>query len=86
MNDVDKYIVTIHLVHGDSIKFEVINPNDATMTGLSEDMEKAQHNYSFEVHLDDKLIIIPYNNIRFLECIPAPDDLPYTILRGKGID
>jgi len=84
MNDNDLITVTIHLIHGDPVKFEV-RLTEAKEFGLGDDIEKALTRTSMAVELDGKLIVIPYSNIQYVECDPAPAVLPLTIIRGAKL-
>ena len=77
----DLFTITVHLVHGDPIKFEV-GLTEAKELGLSEDIEQSLTRNSMAVELDNKLVIIPYSNIQFIECDPAPPVLPLKMIRG----
>ncbi|HEY7840839.1 MAG TPA: hypothetical protein VIC61_04665 [Gammaproteobacteria bacterium] len=72
--------VTIHLVHGDAIRFRVQLP-EWRLLGLGGDIEKAQLRNMMVIELDGKLVMIPYSNIRSIEIDPAPPELPKHILR-----
>ena len=84
MNDNDLYTITIHLIHGDPIKFEV-RLSEAKEFGLGDDIEKSLTRISMAVELDGKLFVIPYSNIKYLECDPAPSVLPLTIIHGAKL-
>jgi len=73
--------VTIHLVHGDPIRFHVQLPEWRHM-GLGGDIEKAQLRNMLAIELDGKLVMIPLSNIRSIEINPAPPELPKYIFRG----
>ena len=77
----DVYGVTIHLVHGDPVRFRVALPEWRLM-GLGGDIEKAQLRNLMAFELDGKLLMIPYSNIRFIQIDPVPSELPKHILRG----
>ena len=82
MDDIRTFALTVHLVHGGPIKFEVTNLSDAKLMGVVDDLEKAKTNNLFVFDLDGKLMMIPYNSINYIECDPVPPDLTYTMLRG----
>lgn len=81
MNDSDILTVTVHLVHGEPIKFEV-RLSAAKEFGLGEDIERSLTRNAMAVELNKKLVVIPYSNIKYIECDPAPSVLPLTIIRG----
>lgn len=81
MNGSDLLTVTVHLVHGEPIKFEV-RLSEAKEYALGEDIERSLIRNAMAVELDKKLIIIPYSNIKYVECDPAPSVLPLNMIRG----
>lgn len=81
MNGNDLLTVTVHLVHGDPIKFEV-SLSAAKEYNLGEDIERSLLRNAMAVELDNKLIVIPYSNIKYVECDPAPAVLPLNMIRG----
>lgn len=81
MSSKDLLTVTVHLVHGEPVKFEV-RLTEAKEFGLGEDIEKSLNRNAMAVELDKKLIIIPYSNIKYVECDPTPDVLPLNMIRG----
>jgi hypothetical protein len=81
MEDASVYKVTINLVHGNPIRFNVELP-EWRLLGLGGDIEEAQSRNVVAVELDRKLLMIPYSNIRSIEVDPAPPELPKHLLRG----
>jgi hypothetical protein len=81
MNNNTQVSITVHLVHGEPLKFS-LNPSDAKMLGVSEDLERALQRNCMAIEADNQLRIIPYSNIKYVEFDPAPDNLPVTIIRG----
>jgi hypothetical protein len=81
MADNVQVTITIHLVHGEPLKFS-LEPSEAKKLGVSEDLERALQRNSLAIEADNKLRIIPYSNIKYVEIDPAPTGLPYTIIQG----
>ncbi|MBF8270299.1 MAG: hypothetical protein HW386_2008 [Gammaproteobacteria bacterium] len=81
MQENDQLVVTIHLIHGNPIKFEVALSASKEF-GLSDDIERSLLRNAMAVELDKKLLLIPYNNIKYIESDPAPPVLPQNIIRG----
>jgi hypothetical protein len=81
MNGNDLLTVTVHLVHGDPIKFEV-SLSAAKEYSLGEDIEQSLLRNAMAVEIDKKLVMIPYSNIKYVECDPAPSVLPLNMIRG----
>ena len=81
MADNDLLTITVHLVQGETIKFEV-RLSAAKEFSLGEDIERSLIRNAMAIELDKKLILIPYNNIKYVECEPAPSVLPTNMIRG----
>ena len=81
MADNNQVTITVHLVHGEPLKFS-LDPSEAKMLGISEDLERALQRNSMAIEADNQLKIIPYSNIKYVEIDPAPENLPVTIIRG----
>ncbi|MBM2830805.1 MAG: hypothetical protein HW411_1595 [Gammaproteobacteria bacterium] len=81
MSENDILTITVYLIHGEPIKFEV-HLSEAKELGLGEDIERSLIRSAMAVELDNKLIIIPYSNIQYIECDPAPSVLPLNMIRG----
>ena len=80
MSDNPEVTVTVHMVHGDPIKFRApVTPD--RLIGLGDDIERAATRNTMLVELDGKLVLIPYSSIRYVEIDPAPDGLPLTMIR-----
>ena len=84
MQERNLLIVTIHLIHGDPIKFEV-SLTEAKECSLSDDIERSLIRHALAVELGKKLVLIPYSNIKYVECEPAPNVLPQNIIRGAKL-
>lgn len=80
MNKENEYTVTIHLIHGDPVKFRA-ELTDAEMLSKADDIEYMLNRYALGLELDGKLVVIPYNNIKYLEAYPAPPNLPIFMVR-----
>ena len=81
MSEEGEFQVTIHLIHGDPIKFKVV-PSEAEMMAKGQDIGNALMRISMALEIDDKLLIIPYSNIKYIEASPAPPDLPLFITQN----
>ena len=75
------FTVFIHLIHGETIKFQT-NVSDAQLIGVREDLEKALSRRSMAFEMEGKLILIPYTNIKYIEFDPAPPELPMGMIRN----
>lgn len=74
-------IITINLVHGEPLKFS-LEPTEAKKMGVSDDLERALQRTGMAIEIDNKLMIVPYSNIQYVEIDPAPSGLPITIIQG----
>ena len=81
MSEDGEFQVTVHLIHGDPIRFRVI-PSAAEMLAKGQDIGNALMRISMALEMDGKLLIIPYSNIKYIEASPAPPDLPLFITQG----
>ncbi len=81
MAEQDLVTVTVHLIEGETLKFEV-RISAAKEFGLGDDIERSLTRNAMAVELDNKLIVIPYSNIKYIECDPAPSVLPLNMIRG----
>ncbi len=81
MTNEGDFAVYIHLIHGETIKFET-NVSEANIIGAAEDLEKALSRNSLAFELDGKLILVPYTNIKYIEFDPAPPVLPMGMIRN----
>jgi protoporphyrinogen oxidase len=74
------FTLTIHLIHGDPMKFEV-EMTEVKKLGLSDDIEQALNRNAMAIEAEGKLYMIPYSNVQYIESDPSPDDLPIYIIR-----
>ncbi len=84
MSDNNEIIVTVHMIHGEDLKFTV-EPSEAKQVGMSDDIENALHRTSLAIEVENKLLVIPYSNIEYIEVDPAPASLPLSIVHGDKI-
>jgi len=81
-----EYKVTIYLIHGEPIKFKV-SLTVAERMGKGMDIEEGLSRTSMGLEIDGKFLIIPYSNIKYIEVIPSPPNLPVFITqRAISID
>ena len=81
MSSENTYTVYVHLIHGETIKFET-DITDANLIGVAEDLEKALSRNSMAFEMNGKLVWVPYSNIKYMEIDPAPPDLPMGMIRN----
>gem|GEM_PF-1062667 len=81
-----EYKVTIYLIHGEPIKFKA-SLTEAERMGKGMDIEEGLSRTSMGLEIDGKFLIIPYSNIKYIEVIPSPPNLPIFITqRAISID
>ena len=81
----NEFTITIHLIHGNPIKFKA-SVSNADLATKADDIEYMLKRYALATEVDKKLLIIPYNNIKYIEVFPAPPNLPLFIIKdGKSI-
>jgi hypothetical protein len=75
---------TVTFIDGEQLKFVWERPEDSAVTagGL---IEKALANQSLAVELEGRLVVIPANNVRTIEILPAPKSLPKAVIRGARL-
>jgi len=81
MNEPEQVTVTIYFIEGEPLRFTVL-PDEAKMLGFSDDLLQALQRTSMAVEIDNSLKIIPYSSIKYVEIVPAPPGLPFTIIQG----
>jgi len=84
MTDNTQVTITVHLVHGEPLKFS-LEPTETKKMGVSEDIERALQRNCMAIEADNKLRIIPYSNVKYVEIDPAPTGLPITIIQGAKL-
>lgn len=81
MSTESEYTVIIHLIHGEPIKFRALL-TDAELFNKADDIEYMLNRYALAMEVDKKLLIIPYNNVKYIEASPSPPQLPLFIIKG----
>ena len=77
----NEFTITIHLIHGNPIKYKA-QLSDAELATKADDIEYLLNRYAMATEVDKKLLIIPYNNIKYVEVSPAPPKLPVFIIKN----
>jgi len=79
----EMFVVTVHLINGEPLRVTLgMIETRSKLAGLNDDLERALMRNALAIEVDNRLMIIPYSNIKYIECEPAPPELPLTILRG----
>ena len=76
-----KVTLTIYLIHGDPLKFE-IELSEAKEFGLGKDIEQALTRNALAIESEGKLFFIPYSNVQYIVCTPVQDVLPQNLIRN----
>ncbi len=84
MNDNNRPVITIYRIHGKPLKFEV-ELTEAKEMGLSGDIEQALSRSAMAIEANGTLYVVPYSNIKHIECTPSPEILPIFIMRNAKL-
>jgi len=55
---------------------------DAELFNKADDIEYMLNRHALAMEVDKKLLIIPYNNVKYIEASPSPPQLPLFIIKG----
>jgi hypothetical protein len=79
----DKRELTIHYMDGSQMKFDfpVQAPNEGAQVIKFKEALGARH---VIVEADGALLIIPYENIKYIQAYPAPKRLPENAIRAAS--
>jgi hypothetical protein len=75
-----EFTITVHMIQGDPIRFK-IKRTLAEMRNMATNLESVLQARYFGVHLNGKLVIVPFHNVRSVEIDPALSGLVTHILR-----
>ncbi|MBF8270840.1 MAG: hypothetical protein HW386_2549 [Gammaproteobacteria bacterium] len=76
----NEFTITIHLNNGNPIKYKA-KLSDAELATKADDIEYMLNRFALATEVDKRLLIIPYNNIKYIEVFPAPPNLPLFIIK-----
>jgi len=74
--------INIHLISGDPIIFK-IEANEERQRNAGSRIERSMNASYIGVELDEKLVIIPTNNIQKVEISPAPKAMIAHVVKGS---
>ena len=79
----DKREMTIHYMDGSQMKveFPVQAPNESAQVIKLKEALAARH---MIVEADGALLIIPFENVKYIQAYPAPKKLPAGVIRGAS--
>ncbi len=86
MNSENKRFCNINFVDGESLRFiyEPVRPDEPLSIGKA--IQEMSQNNNIIFNLENKLVIIPMNNVRSIEISPSPTNLPRTIIKAQYLD
>lgn len=79
MNDEAKGVLTIRYMNGNEQKFEYDRTEDEL--NLASKIQELLRGNQVLLELEDRLLIIPFQNIQSTEVSPSPAKLPSNVLR-----
>lgn len=80
MNQETKNFLTIRYTNGTEEKFEfVVQEKSSSMATRIQDALSANQ---LVLELEDRVLIVPFQNIQYMEVMPLPDKLPPIALKG----
>ena len=76
----------IYFMDGQSLHFafEAQKPDDDPTMGMA--IEKLSKTQNLIFQLEDRLEVVPMNNVRRIEVVPVPVNLPKSVIRARLID
>jgi hypothetical protein len=79
----NKRELTVHYMDGSSMKidFPVQTPNESAQVIKLKQALAARH---LVVEADGALLIIPYENVKYIQAYPAPAKLPDNVIRAAS--
>ena len=81
----DKRFLTVHFVDGS--KLSVSFPQQVTdPTRMASMVEKALDAKQLAIDVGGELMVVPVNNIKYLQVYPTPEKLPDTVIRGGVLE
>ncbi len=77
-------ILKIYYIDGSKMEFEYVREDE--VTNIATRIEKAIESNEVLIELEDRLLVVPLNNLKYIEIVPAPPKLPkFTIRHARLI-
>ena len=83
MGQADTGIIKIHYIDGSEMQFEYKREDEVNT--MATRIEKAIEPRHLLIELQDRVIGIPIDSIKYFEVIPAPAKLPKTAIRNARL-
>ena len=86
MSGDNKRFCNINFVDGESMRFtyEPAHPDEYRSISLA--IEEMSQSNKLIFNIDDRLVIVPLNNVRSVEISPSPTNLPMTVIKAQSLD
>ena len=86
MNGENKRFCNINFIDGESMRFiyEPVHPDEPLSIGKA--IQEMSQNNNIIFNLENKLVIVPMNNVRSIEISPSPTNLPRSIIKAQYLD
>jgi protein involved in temperature-dependent protein secretion len=82
MNESINFILTVRYVSGVEQKFEFTAEEQSNLARMATYLQKLLNSRELIIQLEDRLLIIPFQNIQSLEISPPPPKLPDVTFRN----
>ncbi len=77
-------ILKIHYTDGSEMQVEYVRKEE--VSNIATRIEKAIESNEVLIELEDRLLVVPLNNLKYIEVVPAPPKLPkFTIRHARLI-
>ena len=77
-------ILKIHYIDGSDMQIEYVREEE--VSNIATRIEKAIESNEVLIELEDRLLVVPLSNLKYIEITPAPSKLPkFTIRHARLI-
>jgi hypothetical protein len=76
---------TFHFTDGSSLSLKYPREGGKNSVGVAEQVRRAIEAERLAVEVKGTLLVIPLQNVRYVEISPAPDSLPAGVVRGAEL-
>ncbi|MGB3513288.1 MAG: hypothetical protein WBA93_29555 [Microcoleaceae cyanobacterium] len=85
MTELLKFTLTVRYISGVEQKFEFTPEVQSNLTKLASYLQKLLNSRELMIELEDRLLIIPFQNIESLEISPPPPKMPDVTFRNARL-